>query len=421
MSAATISERIEAICGYEARLPGTDAERRLTNALAAELEAGGRRAEVESIWVQPQWAVVHLLHCLLAVVGSVVAASDPVVGFALVLVAASSAYLDLSARWYLLRRLLFRRASQNLYSPAPAGRTADITSRLIVCANVDAPRTGAAYNPLPVRLLGGAARRFPVISSPTRIWFWSIAALLVPIGARMAGLEAAWLDYVQLAPTLVLIVTCFALGDIALSPASPGANANASGVAAALETVRLLDEDRPDNVAVELLLCGGGETTMQGMRSFLRSHRKALDRERTRFVSFESVGRGEPRFALSGGLAVSLPLDPQLAELCAVVAIAHDGDAEPFDAEPLRDARATAAIVARAYRYPAIAITCREPGETLPAGHHTPADLPANVDPQAVERAARLVVDAVRLLDRDLGRAAAGASRAAGPAATSAD
>lgn len=160
---------------------------------------------------------------------------------------------------------------------------------------------------------------------------------------------------------------------------------------------------------------------MQGMRSFLRSHRKALDRERTRFVSFESVGRGEPRFALSGGLAVSLPLDPQLAELCAVVAIAHDGDAEPFDAEPLRDARATAAIVARAYRYPAIAITCREPGETLPAGHHTPADLPANVDPQAVERAARLVVDAVRLLDRDLGRAAAGASRAAGPAATSAD
>ena len=373
MSAGTITERIEKICGYGGRLTGTDAERRLTNALAAEVEASGRRAEVEPIWVHPQWPIVHFLHCLLAIVGSIVAASDPVVGFAIVLLAATSAYLDLSARWYLLRRLLFRRASQNLHSPAPAGAPAD-APRLILCANVDAPRTGAAYNPLPMRIAAAAAKRFPAVSAPTRIWFWSIAFLLLPIGARMAGLEAAWLDYVQLVPTLVLIVSCFALGEIALSPASPGANANASGVAAALEAIRLLDEDRPENLRVELLLCGGGETTMQGMRSFVRSHRKQLDRS-TRFVSFESVGRGQPRFALSGGLAVSQPLDPQLAELCAVVAIAHDDDPDGYDAEPIRDARTSAALVARAYKFPAIAITCREHGTALPAGHHTPGDV----------------------------------------------
>ena len=87
--------------------------------------------------------------------------------------------------------------------------------------------------------------------------------------------------------------------------------------------------------------------------------------------------------------------------------------------EPLRDARATAAIVARAYRYPAIAITCREPGEALPAGHHTPADVPASVDSEAVERAARFAVEAIRLLDRELGRdGAAEATAAAGPAAS---
>ena len=116
MSAGAIRERIDEICGYEDRLAGTDAERRLTNALAAELEAGGRTVAVEPIWAQPQWPVVHLLHCLVAVAGSVVAPSEPVIGFALVLAAATSAYLDLSARWYLLRRLLFRRASQNLYA-----------------------------------------------------------------------------------------------------------------------------------------------------------------------------------------------------------------------------------------------------------------------------------------------------------------
>lgn len=417
VSAGTISDRIAAICGHGSRLPGTDAERRLTNALAKELETDGWRAEVEPTWVQPQWPVVHLLHCLIAIVGSVVAPSEPVVGFALVLAAATSAYLDLSARWYLLRRLLFRRASQNLHA-TPAGADAGLP-RVLLCANVDAPRTGAVYIGLPRRLYDAVARRLPVVSSPPRVWFWSIAVLLVPIGARMAGLDAAWLDYVQLVPTLVLIVSCFALGEIALSPASPGANANASGVAAVLETARLLDADPPGNVRVELLLCGGGETTMQGFRNWLRAHRGELDRRSTRFVSFESVGRGQPRFALSGGLAVSLPLDPQLAELCAAVAIAHDpgGAGDRLDAEPVRDGRATAALVARAYGFPAIAITCREPGRPLPAAHHTPADVPATVDPEAVARAARFAAEAIRLLDRDLRRAAP-ATSAAGPAAT---
>ena len=417
MSAETTSERIEAICGHVSRLPGTDAERRLTNALAADLEAGGRRTEVEPVWVHPQWPIVHLLHCLVAIVGSVIAPSEPVVGFALVLAAATSAYLDLSARWYVLRRLLFRRASQNLIATPPAGAAG--ASRVILCANVDAPRTGAVYVGLPMRLYEAAARRLPVVSSPTRIWFWSIAILLLPIGARMAGLDAGWLDYVQIVPTLVLIVACFALGEIALSPASPGANSNASGVAAVLAAARMLDQDPPAHLRVDVVLSGGGETTMQGFRSFVRSHRKELDRATTRFVSFESVGGGEPRFALSGGLAVSLPLDPKLAELCAAVAIAHDSGEDAYDAEPLRDARATAAIVARAYRYPAIAITCREPGEALPAGHHTPADVPASVDSEAVERAARFAVEAIRLLDRDLGREKT-PTGAAGPAATSA-
>ncbi len=323
MGETEISGRIEAICGFEDRIAGTDAERRLANSLAVELESAGRRVEVESIWVQPQWAVVHLLHCLLAIVGSVVAADDPAIGFAIVLVAATSAYLDLSGRWYLIRRLLFRRASQNVHATGrgPAGPEAP---RVVLCANLDAPRTGAAYNPLPMRILDAASRRFPVVSSPTRIWFWSIAFLLIPLGARMAGLDASWLDVVQLLPTLILIVACFLLGEIALSPASPGANANASGVAAVMEALRILDGDPPENLQVDVVLCGGGETTMQGMRSFVRGHRKELDKKATRFVSFESVGRGEPRFALSQGPAVSLPLDPDLAELCAAVAIAHD-------------------------------------------------------------------------------------------------
>ena len=181
----------------------------------------------------------------------------------------------------------------------------------------------------------------------------------------------------------------------------------------------MLDADPLENVRVDCALCGGGESTMQGMRSFVRSHRSDLDRRSTRFISFESVGLGEPRFFTSEGLAVSLPFDAELAELCAAVAIAHDRGEERYGAEPIRDGRTSAAFVARAYGYRAIAITCREGGEVLPVGHHTPADTPESLDPAAIGRAAEFAVEAIRLLDRDLGRSRQSAE--AEPAATSAD
>ena len=396
-----IRDEVESICDFEDRLAGTDAERRASLDLASRLRTPRRNSTTESTYIQPQWAVVHALHCAMAAIGSMISGFAPAVGFALVLVAATSAYFDLTGRHYLLRRLPFRRASQNVISwpkASPPGM-----AKVIICANVDAPRSGAAYNRLPMRLASAASKRFPIASSPTRIWFWSIALLLPALGARMAGIDAPWLAALQLPQTLVLIVATFLLGEIALSPASPGANANASGVAAVLEAVRRLDADPTQRLAVGALLCGGGETTMQGMRAYLRAHRRDLDRARTWFISLESVGRGDPRFVTSQGLAVSLPMDAYLLELCEAIAMADDEGG----ASAIRNGGISAASTARSYKFRAVAITCREGAEPFPTGHHTPADKPENVDPAAIERATSFAVNVVRLLDRDLSRRAA--------------
>lgn len=394
-----VRDEVEMICSFEGRTAGTDAERRLANRLASELEATGRDVTVEPITLQPRWPLVHFLHCAIAVAGSVVAASEPAVGFGLVLLAATSAYLDLSARRYLLRRLFFRRASQNVHARTVAELG---TPRVVLCANLDAPRTGAVYNRTPMRLSNAVARHLPVTSSPPRIWFWSIALLLPPIGLRMAGLDDGLLAVVQLPPTLILIVTMFALGEIALSPASPGANANASGIACALALARRLDADPPSELAVDLAICGGGETTMEGMRAFLRSHREDLRDEDVRFVSLESVGRGDPRFVVSQGLAVSTPMDLDLVRLCEAIALASESPEEA--PEPIRDGFISAASVAGAHGQPAIAITCREPGLALPPDHHTPADVSEAIDPESIARAADLAEQLIRLLARDLAR-----------------
>ena len=399
VSAPTIREDVEAICAFEGRLTGTDAERRASKQLASRLSGPTREAGVESTYVQPQWALVHLIHCVLAAIGSMLAAITPPIGFALVLVSAASAYGDLSGRRYLLRRIPFRRSSQNVVSSAR--NTAPGAPRVILCANVDAARTGVAYTGLLNRVGDAVARRLPITASPTRVWFWSIALLLPPLGARMAGIDVGWLAALQLPQTLILIVAAFLLGEIALSPASPGANANASGVAAVLAALRRLDGDRPSTLAVDAVIVGGGETTMEGMRAYLRRHRKELDRERTWFVSFEAVGRGRPRYIGSQGLAISLPMDSELLAICEALS---EADAETPRAEPLRDGRISAACVARAFGFRAVPITCRESGRALPEHLHTPADTPANVDPDSIEAAASFAVDVVRLLDRDLGR-----------------
>lgn len=392
---ATVRE----LCTFRARLAGTDAERRAAGAVAGELGGEGWRVDVEPTYVQPQWALVHLLHCAIAAIGSMIAALEPAVSFAIVLVTATSAYLDLSGRAYLLRRLLFRRASQNVHARAP-GTPADYP-RVVLCANLDAPRTGAAYGPLAQRLQARAARAFPVASAPTRIWFWSIALLLPPLGARMAGLDANWLAVAQLPQTLILIVTSFLLGEIALSGASPGANLNASGVAAALTAARRLRELPPAALAVELAICGGGETSMQGMREFVRAHQSELERDSTWFVSLEAVGRGSPRFCVSQGPAVSVPLDRELVSLAEAIALTSEEDG----IEPLRTGGTSAAYMAAARRYPALAITCRE-GDTpvLPEGHHTSRDTAENLDPASIEAAASFAEQLVRLLDRDVAR-----------------
>ena len=82
---------------------------------------------------------------------------------------------------------------------------------------------------------------------------------------------------IQLLPTLVLLIAIFALVEIELSPVVPGANDNASGVATALSLAAELDAEPPANLDVWVVINGGEECLHEGMRTFLRAHRKQLD------------------------------------------------------------------------------------------------------------------------------------------------
>ena len=391
------NELIRELCSIERRGPGTDAERRAANALAARVRALGRRVEVEPTYVHPQYALVHALHGVVAIAGSIAAVAEPAIGFGLVLTAATSTYLDLNTRFYLARRLFFRRASQNVVSP---GSNPEAPLRVILAAHYDAGRSGYVFS-RSLRLGGRMSERGRLFLAPWRLFFWAGIAPLLPIlGARMAGLDAPWLSLLQLLPTTALIVSVFLLIDIALSEIVPGAYDDASGVAAATAAAARLGADPPPNVDLWLLLTGAGETTAEGMRAWIRANRKRLDRERTVVVNVGPVSHGTVNYTTAEGAVISIPMDAELAELCEALATAGG---EGGGASPVRLPSVTEATAARAGGLRAISILGLDDG--LPAPWlHSPDDTPERVNAAALERATEFVVSLVRLLDRGAGR-----------------
>jgi hypothetical protein len=400
VDAAGRMEIIRELCSFERRLTGTDAERRAAAAMAERLRALDRKVDVEPIYVHPQYALVHALHCALGVAGSLVAIEVPALGFGLVLAAAASMYLDLNARLYLARRLFFRRASQNVVSP---GANADAPARLILSAHLDAAHGGAVFSRANARRFARLARSSPLPLGPFRILFWSLAALVPLLGLRMAGVDSDVVSVLQLVPTLILLVGVFALVEIALSDPVPAANDNAYGVATALSLAAELGDEPPENLDVWVVLTGAGESLSEGMREFVRAHRSDLERPTTFFIDLDSVGFGEPRFATGAGWAVSVAMDKRLCELAAAIATADSDGDRAHRAAAYASGLGGEAVPPRLAGFRTLAITCHDPDGVV-RNRHLPADVPKTINAAALDRAHGFALELINRLDADVGR-----------------
>jgi hypothetical protein len=401
VDAAARLQVIRKLCSFEGRLAGSDAERRAGNWLAERMREEGRRVEVEPTHVHPTVALVQAAHCALGFGGSLIAIVSPPAGFAIVVVAAVSMYLDLNARYYLVRRLFFRRASQNVVSP---GHRADAPARLFLCAHYDAARTGPFFRPRTIARFTKLARVSRLPLGPFRVLFWSLAALLPVLGARLAGADSSLISVLQLVPTLILLVGILMLVNVELSDVVSGANDNATGVATVLSLAEDLAARPPENLNVGVLLIGGGECLMEGTREFLRAHRKELDREATFFLNVEAVGRGEVRYVAAEGLVVGFEMDNRVIELCDAIAEANRGQTGRPEARAMRWGFATDALPIRLARYPCTTVSTIERGALVPASYHRLDDVPGRLDPEALDGAHSFALDLVRALDREVGR-----------------
>lgn len=410
MDAVSRFEVIEKLCSFKGRGPGTDAERRAGDWLAGRLREMGRRADIEPTYVHPEYSLVIAIHVALAIAGSLLAAllSAPA-GFALVLLSAFSLFLDQNTRLYVIRRLLFRRASQNIVSPGP---NPGAPVRVVLSAHYDAAKTGVVFGPHAVKFSRRLSERARVLLGPVRFIFWvGVVPLLLISGLRMAGVDATWVSVLQLVVTALMLVVIVLLVDISLSEIVPGACDNASAVAAVLSAAEELGSEPPENLDVWVILPGAEECNAEGMACYMRAHHREIDRERTLFVNLDSVSFGDVHYQLSEGAIVNWAMDPRLVELCEGIAQAQrsgpGGDPDRA-ARPIRHSFHTDALPAVVRGFRAISIVGADDGVGAPY-YHTPEDAPGNVDAEAMTRAAEFTVELVRAIDRDAAPEGSGA------------
>jgi len=284
----TFAEAEALVDGVGPRPPGSDAERRAARHLAERLEGLGREVVVEPFSVWPAWSVAYSINAVLAIIGSVLSVSSAILGTGLVLLATVLTFLDLSGITPTTRRLLGRRASQNVVSWGERERP----GALLLVAHYDSG---------------------PTRSWPLRPMFLALLVLLACCVLRVSGMSGTALHIVQFLPTVALILYVPLLLDIALSPAAPGENDNASGVALVLRLAERLDF--LEGFGVHVVLTGSQKAMAQGSRAFLKNHRKQLVPDRTAVLNVDSVGSGELRITKKEGPLLTVRSHPQLVGL----------------------------------------------------------------------------------------------------------
>ena len=271
------------------RPPGSDAERRAAKHLAERLGALGREVELETFSVWPAWATGYAINAGIAVIGSIVSVSSGTLGTGLVLIAAALTFLDLSGIAPTTRRLLGRRASQNVVSWGDR----DKPGSLVLVAHYDS----------------GPAR-----TRPLRPLFLAMLLVLACCVLRAAGMAGTALTVVQFIPTAALIIYVALLLDVILSPNARGENDNASGVAVVLRVAERLGSAL-DYFGVHVVFTGSQKAMAQGMRAFLKAHGAELKSGDAAVINVDAVGSGELRQAKKEGPLLSTRSHAQLLGL----------------------------------------------------------------------------------------------------------
>ena len=207
-----------------------------------------------------------------------------IIALVLAAVGLASILLELSFRPNLLRWILPKGESQNVWAQIEA--KSEPREHVVLVAHLDSHRT-----PL-------------VFSSRTWVrWFerlvpigMAFAILLIMIFALGIVVPLSWLQTLAFGPMAVALGMLILMLQADFTAYSPGANDNASGIGVVLSSAERLAENPLEHTAVWIVLTGCEEVGCYGSDDFIRKHRDDLGD--AAWITIDTVGSygGTPVF-----------------------------------------------------------------------------------------------------------------------------
>ena len=207
---------------------------------------------------------------------------------------------DFAANW--MRRLLPGAGSQNAIGVIPT--QGEVRNRAVLCAHLDTHRTPIFYSSHTWHTLFGLLVAGAFASMVAGAVGYGLGSLFDWTWVRWLGLSTAVME-------IFALVLCLHAD---LTPFSPGANDNASGVGVILALAERLTREPLANTEVWLAFTGCEEAAAYGMVAFLDAHAVELGAEAVHIV-LDQIGLGRLMVLTSDGLILKRKTHPHALEL----------------------------------------------------------------------------------------------------------
>jgi hypothetical protein len=259
------------------------------------------------------------------------------------------------------------------------------TRRVVLTAHIDTAQAGWIFSRQTAEWFANLARRMRSADGPppgplALPEVLLIGAALLAVAAWL-GADGFLLGLAKAAVVVLLLAVTAATLQWAMSRATPGANDNASAVAAMLTCSETLLRQLPEDVELQLVGTGAEEVGCCGMRGFVGQH--DCPPENTYFVNFECVGGGLLHFICSEGVLRKVHFPPMLLELARRVAASGAFG----EVTPTHLLASTDGCVPAERGYPSLSLISLDPNG-VPLNYHRVEDTVDGIDTETVVRAA---------------------------------
>jgi peptidase M28-like protein len=376
-----VRQWIQDLCELPERFAGSFTERAAAERVAEWMrQLGARDVSLLPVAGGPRGGFALALHTGIAALGCW---WGGFLGVVLAIVAAWSFRAQFRGHRFVLSKFLPHTDSVNVVGSAGADTAA---RRVVLSAHIDTAQAGWIFSKQLADTFAHISHALRRGDTPPQGPLALPEALVV--GAAIVTI-AGWLGAHGVlfglshgVITAALLIACGLGLEWAMAVPTPGANDNASAVAAMLTCAERLLPTLPADVQLLLVGTGAEEVGCRGMHGFVASHTD-WPRDSTYYFNFECVGGGALHIIRSEGILGKATYPPTCIELARRVAASGAfGEITPTDLLAATDGHVPAL-----HGYPTLSLISLE-FNGVPRNYHRPDDTVEGIDCAMVVRAA---------------------------------